>query len=572
MVDDNSTPGVKARLRRDVFLIPAADGVRILTNRGGTSLTGPTIYEWTRRLAPYLDGSASVATLTRSLPPDRRAMVESIVATLFEHGLVRDADDGTAPECTELTYLDSYLPAAGKSYRDYRQARVAVRAPDPLARELLEVLRDSGADAHPAAELDANPDLLVRVLDNPEHVAADDERPGVLAVLNGDELWTHAGAHAAAAWWRWSRWHTPQPPATLSPEATSLAASMLAMSAFRQLTGVAEPADELTMTCLHLSSLRITTHRFLPRPPADRRPLGDTLIRLAAAEPLDPDILDAAASSLRDDRLGVIGELSERDFAQLPVNVAAATVAGRRGPVIGAGLSVAEARWEAVLAGVTAHAVSTVDSSRELAGARLADGAVRTVPGSAVHAGPDAHAVGAATRYRWSDAVSAGLLDWCARLTAARPGPVVRLDPAALDPDDEAAAYLAILAILDVDLAVYDVTGHLGVPTLALHAGERTIAYVSAWRPADALADGLRAVALDEQSRRHGQPDYAPKPVPQLDIAAATPGTPAAACTEGDAIAALLADGLDPVVVPLDHDRGLHRLIPFVARVVLLDV
>jgi hypothetical protein len=583
---------VKARLRRDVFLIPTDGGVRILTNRGGTTLTGSTIYEWASALARHLDGSVPVATLVRPLPPDKRAMVEDIVAALFERGLVRDGavspagDAGrTGGTCPELGYLDSFLPAAGKSYEDYRQARIAVTAPDPFAAELVEVLRRSGADARLDAELDPSPDLLVRVLDHPDpgHPAAlarDCARSGVelvLAVRYGDELWTHAGANAAA-WWRWARWRTEHQPAgtTLSPESVSLAASMLAMSAFRLLTGVAEPAGESTMTRLELSSLRTASHRFLPRPPADRRSITSTLARLSAAGPLDPDTLDAAGSRLRDRYLGVIGELSERDFVQLPVNVAVATVAGRRHPVTGAGLSVAQARWRAVLAGVTAHAVSIVDPDKLVDGqvlaARLADGAVRAVDPSAVFAAPDRRVVGAATGYRWSEAVSAGLLDWCAHLTATRPGPAVRLDPDALDPDEEARAYLAILRILEVPVAVYDVTGPLRVPTLAFHAGERTIAYVSAWRAGDALADGLRAVALDEQSRRHGQPDYAPEPVPQLDTAAAPAGIAAAPSTERDAVAALTASGLEPVVVPLDHDRGLHEVMPFVARVVLLDV
>jgi hypothetical protein len=169
-----------------------------------------------------------------------------------------------------------------------------------------------------------------------------------------------------------------------------------------------------------------------------------------------------------------------------------------------------------------------------------------------------------AAGYTWAEAVSAGLLDACARLTASHPGPPRRLDPHALGPDAEALAYLRMIDILGLPLAVYDITGPLRAPTLAFHVGERTIAVVSALRATDALSDGLRAAVLDAQLGR-------PAATESLDVAGAPDGEPPRPCTEGELIDAVVAGGRDPLVVPLDHDPEVHRIMPYLARVVMAD-
>lgn len=367
--------------------------------------------------------------------------------------------------------------------------------------------------------------------------------------------------------------------APLAPEVVAVAAGMIAMAAFRLLTGAAEPAEAATMTCLHLETLAVTTHRFLPLRSAGR-PSGeaaflDSVSRLTAAPPLDPAALDTAGVRLLDARLGVLGDVSERDFVQLPLNVSAATAAGWGRPVTGAGLSVARARWRAVLGAVTAYAVSTVDTTRlvdgEVRAFRLADGTARLLDPAAVFATPGADTVGAAAGHSWAEAVTAGLLEVCARRTAEAPGRPVRLDPAALAPGSEATAYLRMLDILGVPPTVYDVTGPLGVPTLAFCSADRTLAYVSAPHAADALAAGLRATVLAEQSRRSAQPAYAPPPVPRLDTTTAAPGSPRPPRTRHQILTALIAAGLDPVVIPLDHDPEMTRIMPFAVRVVCAD-
>jgi hypothetical protein len=567
---------VLPRLRRDAYLVPTGDGARIHTNGGTESFTGALIYQWLRTLAPYLDGTRSLEDLLAPLPPDKQDMVRRIVATLTDRGLVRD---GASDETAESGYLDAFVPRPRRALADFRDARILLVGSGRILTELARLLARSGAQrVRIAADVAtaANADLVVQVSDRlvPEHALAVDracrdwDLPVVHGIRRGAELWVGTDG-IESAWRRLNRWGgDPGPTGPLTPEAVAAAAGLLGMTAFRVLTGVAEPADEHTVIRLELTTLRTSTHRFLPY--TKDFPAGVT-----EGPALEPETLDVAGIRLVDPRLGVLGEVSERDFVQLPLNVAAVRVAGWSTPVTGAGLTVKEARWRAVLAGLAAYAATTVEPARlvdgRVRGRRLAGG-TRLVDRDAVFTAPDRPLVGVAARYTWPDAVSSALLDVCARLTVGLlPGAEpARLDPADLDPNQEALAYLRILEILGVRPGVDDVTGPLGVPTLAFRAGERTVAYVSAYRPRDALADGLRALVLDEQARRAGQPVYAPPEVP-MTRPAVTKGRPPAPCTEAELVDALLAHGLDPVVVPLDHDVEVHRIVPYLARVVMAD-
>jgi hypothetical protein len=77
------------------------------------------------------------------------------------------------------------------------------------------------------------------------------------------------------------------------------------------------------------------------------------------------------------------------------------------------------------------------------------------------------------------------------------------------------------------------------------------------------------------QARVHDQPGYAPPPGSALpvrrrgDRPAPVPDSPP--LTVGILAARLRAAGRTPVVVPLDHDPGLVRIVPYLVNVVLLD-
>lgn len=491
-------------------MLPADGAARVLTHRGTTTLTGPTIYEWLRRLTPYLDGSNTLDELTSGLPAEKRDMVARVVDAFETAGLLRT---GAEPAGDPLAlHLDSARDDASVAAARYRAATVVVTGTGPVADGVAEALRSSGIGAvRTGHAVGDGADLVVAVL---RHVGEQAPPADVHAVQRGDELWIRAGdwepAREAITRWPEEGPGTAISGTAISGTAAAVAANMIGAAAFRLLTGTAGPRHTGDVVRLHLPTLHGSLHR-LP----------------TVAAPDEP--FDVSAARLVDPRTGVLGELSERDYAQLPVNVAAATVAGRSRPAIGAGPTPALARTRAAVRGFLAYLTPEPE------------------PGCA----PPVVGAGS-TR---DEAVSAALSELCAGLTAAESGRCVPLDPAELVGDDEAAAYRVMADVLGLRVRVHDVTGPLGLPTLAYGVGNRTIAYVSAPTAGATLTAGLRAVLLDEQSRRHGQPDYAPAPVPQLDSPASGASGPVPAPSTTSRVAEVLAaQGRAPEVVGLDHD------------------
>jgi hypothetical protein len=484
------------RLTRGAVVLPADGAARVLTHGGTTTLTGSTIYEWLRRLTPYLDGSTTLDELTSGLSREKRDMVTRVVDAFETAGLLRT---GAEPVGDPLAlHLDSVRDDAVVAAARYRGASVAVTGTGPVTDGVAEALRHSGiGQVRTGDSVGGKTDLVVAVL---EHVDAQARPADVYAVPRGDELWIRAGDWEPARK-AISRW--PAGPDTpISGTAAAVVANMIGTAAFRILTGTTGSQDADVVVRLHLHTLRGSAHR-LP------------------AEPAPDEPFDVSAARLVDSRTGVLGELSERDYAQLPLNIAAATVAGRSGPAIGAGPTPALARTRAAVRGLVSYLTPEVE------------------PGC----GPAAVGTGATQE----EALSAALSDLCAGLTAAESGRCVPLDPAGLVGDDEAAAYRVMADILGLRLRVHDVTGPLGLPTLAYGVGNRTIAYVSAPTAGATLAAGLRAVLLDEQSRRHGQPDYARSPTGAC-------GPVPAPSTTSRVAEVLAAQGRAPRVVALNHD------------------
>ena len=189
----------------------------------------------------------------------------------------------------------------------------------------------------------------------------------------------------------------------------------------------------------------------------------------------------------------------------------------------------------------------------------------------------------------WTDAVEAGLLVHCHRLLLAEltrlgdqaqvdagPGPggdgpawpVLAVDRVRLDP--VAAGYRAALADLRLAVTVRDVTGRLAVPAYAFEVDGQVRAYACARRPADAVRDGFEQVLRAAQAELHGEPCCRPAPVPPLPAGwPAAPAVPPRRPVPRSALAAALrAAGELAVVVPLDADPEVTRLVPAVLRVV----
>jgi ribosomal protein S12 methylthiotransferase accessory factor YcaO len=319
-------------------------------------------------------------------------------------------------------------------------------------------------------------------------------------------------------------------------------------------------------------------------------------------------------------RLGVLVEVTERDFAQIPLAVAQVRVSdpvlllepGVPLPVVtGAGLSLAEARRAAVLRGLAAYGSLMVDPRRlhvrgdapslagdpgeDLAALRagqwsgfvwghgLADSQPHALAAEAVFPAlrrvrpGDPPPPGAAAGYDWHEAVRVGLIGQCRRLALAEIDAGrhrfrrIGLDDVALDA--HGSRYRSMAKIIGGVLDVYDVTGSAGMPTLAFCRDGITIAYASGFSFGEAVRDGLADVLLSDQAEASGDAAYAPASVPPLPESLCLPGLTACPTwsTDVTATAARLARlGWKAVAVPLDHDTAVTRgILPYLVNVVV---
>ncbi len=126
----------RLKLRDDAYYAPTGDGIYILTNHGEVVMTGPSIFQWVDRLAPYLDGRHTLAELIAAMPADRRNMTERVVNALRERGVVVEAAEDKDPRHPltdserrlyrrEIDVLGYFGPSAERSFRAYRD-KVAV--------------------------------------------------------------------------------------------------------------------------------------------------------------------------------------------------------------------------------------------------------------------------------------------------------------------------------------------------------------------------------------------------------------------------------------------------------------
>lgn len=475
--------------------------------------------------------------------------------------------------------------------------------------------------------------------------------PFVPAILAGDEAWlgpfgpvTSRGPGWMSGWRRrlaLAGTHAGQPPGAgaghdgpatsdgdlCAGAAPTVVASQLIREIVRLLSGTAKRAGQPRMTRIGLRSLRTSRHDFLPHPfslPAsapDRSSLGATVARLREGGRVDGEEFSRRVTACLEPRLGVLGEVTERDFTQLPLAVSQVEVSDPvllLGPGVplpvatGTGLSLADARGAAVLHGLAAYGSLMVDPRRlhvrgtaadprtgdpehDLAallarrwkglawGYGLADGLARELRAAAVF--PALRGVrtgyvtppGAAAGHDWQEAVRRGLAGQCRRLTLAevaqcrRPFTPIEWNEVALDASG--GRYRSLVKIIGKRLDVYDVTGSPRVPTLAFCLGGITVAYASGFSFADALRDGLAGVLRWHQARASGQADYAPRRVPPLPARGRLPRTaacPAWSTDEASTAARLARLGWTAVAVPLDHDPGVTgSIMPNLVNVVL---
>ncbi|MEU4777342.1 YcaO-like family protein [Micromonospora sp. NPDC023633] len=405
--------------------------------------------------------------------------------------------------------------------------------------------------------------------------------------------------------------------------ARAVAAAQLVSRALRTVTGAARP-EPAGVTRLDPDTLGSEAHAVVPHPfeaeveASTVEAVRGRIEQRRAAAPLDPEVFSRRAAGCMDDRLGVFGRPVEGDLGQLPLRVCEIEVSDPVGllgagsvplRVFGTGLDFAAARLAAGLNAFSAYGSLMLDPRRlvgadhepifagdldpdlalrdarvwagHLPGIALTDGRIRLVPVSrafpALRAADRAGPIppGVASAYGWREAVTTGILAQVRRwtldemVTAGQPCPRLDLDAVALDPVGD--RYRAILAAAREQVVAHDITGTLSVPTVLCQVGRAARGCASGLSMAEALRDALAEAVVSYQSKLHGQPAYAPPPIPAPASSSGPEGhRPGADPLDLDAVvAALAAHGREAVAVPLDHDPEVSAVMPNTVHVVV---
>lgn len=565
------------------------------------------------------------------------ALVPAVVRASLRSGL-RRVRVVITPECpTDQALLTGYAERARQ--RDAAQRLDRHTAGSGTADELAALLQAA--------------DLVVHVSDRPmvsragllDQHCADRRTPLVQALVAGHEVWLSPagrplldGPGWTAGWQRRAALDGAYGRAlpegsdevSLAAPVVAVVANQLVQDVFRYLTGVRSAPRLPRMARIQLDTLSTDWHRFLAHPfgltntTENEAEFLARISELETGQRLSTEEFSRRAVALMDTRLGVFGEISEQDFAQLPLHVTKTTVSdpvGLLGPdaprpvVTAAALDFATARYHVALRALEIYCSLMVDPRRLLISDRrdlpasssdppemlerlrsgeldarvrafaLADGRPqlltvdRVFPALRNPASPYLPPCGVAAAYHWSDALEAGLVQHCRRLTIAEAIgsasclPLLDLRTVALDKTAEYC--LTMLTTIRAPVTIHDITGALGVPTFACSLGGEIVSYSCGMSIPEALRDGLQQLLLHYQAQTNNEPDYAPAGTPNLPMrlraSHACPVMSSGRLTLQTLVARLLHSGHTPAVVPLDHDQEVRRIMPYVAHVVVTD-
>lgn len=442
-------------------------------------------------------------------------------------------------------------------------------------------------------------------------VCLDLGRTLIPVTLYADEAWVGPTCAADRPGTRWeSLWlrlgerpdGAVEPTRFLTGPVPGIVANHLVFRAFEHVTGAVEARapDEARSerasgaVRLDLETLQTSAHKLAPHPLARGAAAGGAAERrirdLADGAPVDAAELAARVVPLTDARLGVLSPVSEAHLEQFPLRVVGVAVTdphqpGTRFTVWGAGSDFPQAQDAALRHGLAAHAVRSAamtmraDSVR---GVDLLDGADRAVAARQVFvpagddAAPGALPVGTAGAATWEAAVEQGLLDHILRgaPAGAAPEAVDRRTTARLDQSAAARRFVDLLEASGETLTAHTVDAPEGVHLYAFRLGaalEGLVEHGAGFTAAEAVEAGLGRLLLAWQARNAGQCTYAPSPAVNLRTA-----SPDALGSDGPRYRplaeALHRAGSMPVAVPLDGDPAVHEVLPYLVRVVLLDV
>jgi bacteriocin biosynthesis cyclodehydratase domain-containing protein len=421
------------------------------------------------------------------------------------------------------------------------------------------------------------------------------------------------------------------------PELTMLA-QWLIFGLFRHFTRTGSPDSERHLSILDLATGLSETHAFLPHPhcQACQFPPAPTAIhflehiqQLQRQSPIEPaDLLERLRAGVVDARLGLFTFLEDADVVQMPLAIAKATLSNpmprhcnpEKLTLAEAGINIDEARWRAAQKACTSYAAHLVDCRRLLSSEEIHHLSAPLISAEQVRGGQasldqrglwtwawdiqarqarlvPARSVfsplsqpgqgfederGVAAGLSWDEAVCQALLDWCNYLTveelknARRPYMRVDLTDSLLTPEG-AHLHLLLKIAAGEEIAAYDITGQLRVPTFVLCRGEKVVACSSHWNQAQALTMGFTQALLPYQVEP-SRP-CSGEMVSTSDFPAALRGTDRSVPhyilpetwqeRQTWTLKSLQASDLRALAVPLDHDPALARVLPFVVRILL---
>lgn len=409
----------------------------------------------------------------------------------------------------------------------------------------------------------------------------------------------------------------------------AMAANHLVFDLFKAITFSDSQKSTGTIVSIDLKTFTSRNHAFAPHPccQACQHPSAPTeeafsarLEQMQQRAPIDEATFSKQAARYFDARTGIFTSIDEGGFEQIPLAVCKATLSNPGGlesrTVIAVGRDFKIARQRATQRACELYASHTVDPRRLVRekpsaalpleifmstrpsissidawtwALNLETRQCHPVPASLVFpslsqpepAETGEHGIGSG--FSWAEAACRALLDWARALTIAQlndmPRPYRKVDLSSLALTAEGDRLLGLLATVEAQPDIYDVTGLLGIPTFAICTGTQTIAYSTHWDAVEALVGGLELTLRQYQSDTTQQPEYAVEQVPALRIAQSSDeytGLPSVSvpldwsnCL-GWLVQRFRENGWRAVITPLNHDPALTEVMPFLVRVLLM--
>ncbi|MFY1693394.1 TOMM precursor leader peptide-binding protein [Plantactinospora sp. WMMB782] len=195
---------MRPKLREDCVYVAVEEGVYLETATGQLLLPGEVTFQLLDRIAPYLDGERTLASLTAPLPDPARAAVLNLIEALSAAGMVRDVDLDLPHRLTpaereryaeEIAFVEVDGGSGAHRFERFRAGRVLVVGDGPLPVAVLDTLWRIGLRTVSVAVRD--PAGRVEVEAALRETLAQDPARGIDVV--DANLWSDAGAPAPEA-------------------------------------------------------------------------------------------------------------------------------------------------------------------------------------------------------------------------------------------------------------------------------------------------------------------------------------------------------------------------------------